>query len=273
MPLEGALRRGLTFGVRLAQLESENTPFVDLCRECGIVPKTGYKWQKRFLQWGKSGLGDQFRRPRTSPEALTEDVVCMIVRLKENHPHWSPRKIRELFVRRRGEKTTPSESSFKRVLTKAGLVEKRRTRRSAETGRLQQHVVPAAPNDVWTVDFKGCWYTVEQERREPFTVRDAYRRYLLSATILPDSRSDTVRACCERLFVPYGLPRSIRSDNGSPFAAAAPLRLSRLSAWWLALGIDLDRIDPGCPYQNGGHERMHRDLATELERRPPGAGW
>jgi hypothetical protein len=70
----------------------------------------------------------------------------------------------------------------------------------------------------------------------------------------------------ERLFDKHGLPQTIRSDNGSPFAMTkAPLGLSRLSAWWLVLGIDLDRIDLGCPSQNGGHERMHRDIAYELE--------
>jgi transposase InsO family protein len=124
---------------------------------------------------------------------------------------------------------------------------------------------------VWTVDFKGWWYTPNRERCEPFTVRDAYSRYVLATTILPDARTESVREACERLFERYGLPGTIRSDNGSPFASTmAPMGLSRLSAWWLALGIDLDRIDPGCPYQNGAHERMHRDMAAELERRIDG---
>jgi hypothetical protein len=121
------------------------------------------------------------------------------------------------------------------------------------------------------MDFKGWWYTPNRERCEPFTVRDAYSRYVLAAMILADARTETVRAACERLFEQHGLPGAIRSDNGSPFASSAsPMGLSRLSAWWLALGIDLDRIDPGCPYQNGAHERMHRDMARDLERRVDG---
>jgi putative transposase len=228
---------------------NETTPFIELCREFGISPKTGYKWKERFLESGSSGLYDQSRRPLTSPEALSEDVVCDMIRLKEAHRTWGPRKIRELFARLHRGRDLPSESSFKRVLDKAGLVQKRRAR-SADTGRLQNRAVAEAPNDLWTMDFKGWWYTPDRERCEPFTVRDAFSRYLLSSTILPDSRTGTVRGMCERLLEQYGLPRTIRSDNGRPFATpTAPLGLSRLSAWWLALGIDLDRIDPGCPYQ------------------------
>ncbi|MCZ7585218.1 MAG: integrase core domain-containing protein [Deltaproteobacteria bacterium] len=247
---------------------TEPTPFRTLCAEYGVSPKTGYKWKQRFFQEGSSGLHDQSRRPAASPAALPEQVVCEIVRLKQAHRTWGPRKIRELYARRHRAQPLPSESSVKRVLDKAGLVEKRRSRRSRDTGRLQSRVDAQAPNDVWTVDFRGWWYTPTHERCEPFTVRDAYSRYVLASAILPDARTETVQQACEGLFERYGLPGTIRSDNGRPFAATtAPLGLSRLSAWWLALGIDLDRIDPGCPYQNGAHERMHGDLARDLERR------
>lgn len=249
----------------------ETTPFVELCREYGISAKTGYKWKERFLEFGAAGLHDQSRRPASSPDALAEDAVCEIVRLKKAHRAWGPRKIRECYARCHPGWGLPSESSFKRVLDKAGLVEKRRTRRSEDSGRVQHRTPAEGPNDIWTVDFKGWWYTPHGERCEPFTVRDAFSRYVLATTILPDARTQSVRAACERLFERYGLPGMIRSDNGRPFASpTAPLGLSRLSVWWLALGIDLDRIDPGCPYQNGAHERMHRDLASELERRIEG---
>jgi len=247
---------------------NETTPFQELCREYGISTKTGYKWKRRFLESGASGLHDRSRRPLISPEALPEETVCGIIRLKEAHRSWGPRKIREIYARHHTDRDLPSESSFKRVLDKAGLVEKRRTRRSAETGRLQNQAPAEAPNDVWTVDFKGWWYTSGKERCEPFTMRDAFSRYVLESAILADAKTETVRRACERLFKLYGLPGTIRSDNGSPFASTtAPMGLSRLSAWWLALGINLDRIDPGCPYQNGAHERMHRDMAADLERR------
>jgi transposase InsO family protein len=249
----------------------ESTPFIELCREYGISPKTGYKWKQRFLETGFSGLSDRSRKPSTSPQSLPEEVVCRMVRLKEAHRAWGPRKIRELYARGHPDAELPSESSFKRVLDKAGLVEKRRTRRNVDAGRLQTRALAEAPNDVWTVDFKGWWYTTERERCEPLTVRDAYSRFILGSTILDDARTESVRRAFERIFEQYGLPRTIRSDNGTPFATtSAPMGLSRLSAWWLALGIDLDRIDPGCPYQNGAHERMHRDMANELERRIDG---
>jgi hypothetical protein len=133
-------------------------------------------------------------------------------------------------------------------------------------GRIEQRVEPQAPNQLWTVDFKGWWYTLEKQRVEPLTVRDAFSRYVLCAQILADGRTETVRTVFERLFETYGLPEAIRSDNGSPFASVnAALGLSRLSAWWVALGINLDRIQPGHPEQNGGHERMHRDIALEVE--------
>jgi hypothetical protein len=86
-----------------------------------------------------------------------------------------------------------------------------------------------------------------------------------------DARTRTIQEQFQRLFERYGLPGTIRSDNGRPFAvSSAPLGLSQLSAWWVALGIDLDRTDPGCPQQNGAHERMHRDIACELERKIDG---
>lgn len=248
----------------------EKVPFRELCREYGIVPKTGYKWKDRFVEEGLLGLEDRSRRPKTSPRGLSEEVTCRIVRIKKAHESWGARKIREVYARQYRPGELPSESSFKRVLEKAGLV-KRRRRRSQPGGQLQNRVSSEQPNEVWTVDFKGWWYTTQGERCEPLTVRDDYAKYLLGVRVPENGRTETVRREFERLFDLYGLPQTIRSDNGPPFAMRqAPLGLSRLSAWWLALGIDLDRIDPGCPYQNGGHERMHRDIARELEGRVEG---
>jgi transposase InsO family protein len=245
---------------------SEGTSFGALCREYGIQPKTGYKWKQRFLEEGASGLGDRSRRPKSSPGRLDEGVVCEIVRLKQAHPGWGPRKIRAVYERRQEAGEVPSESSFKRVLEKAGMVKKRRRKKAVGNGRLEQRRESVEPNDIWTVDFKGWWHTSEGERCEPLTVRDDYSRYVLGARVPANGRTETIRGELERLFERYGLPRMIRSDNGTPFASAqAPLGLSRLSAWWLVLGIDVDRIEPGCPSQNGGHERMHRDLAAEVE--------
>jgi transposase InsO family protein len=145
------------------------------------------------------------------------------------------------------------------------LTERRRWRLRQEAGRLFTGRKASAPNEVWTVDFKGWWYTAKTQRCEPLTVRDEYSRYVLEVRALADARAQTVRACFERLFEQHGLPAAIRSDNGAPFASSqGVLGLSRLSAWWVVLGIDLERGRPGCPQDNGGHERLHLDIEREL---------
>jgi hypothetical protein len=126
-------------------------------------------------------------------------------------------------------------------------------------------LVPTAANDVWTVDFKGWWMLASGARCEPLTVCDAYSRYVLAAVLPTKTGCDAVKPLFLQLFQQYGLPKVIRSDNGSPFASvAAPLGLSRLSAWWVSLGIDLVRGRPGHPQDNGAHERMHGDIAGEI---------
>ena len=245
--------------------------FGELCRHYGISRKTGYKWRERFVSHGLDGMSELSRRPHSHAQQLSEDIVCQMVRLKNAHPHWGPRKIRELYRRARRGAEPPSESSFKRVLDKAGLTEPRKRRLVKERGRLARGIKADAPNDIWSVDFKGWWHDNSGHRIEPLTVRDEHSRMILELRAVPDARTDTVRASFEQLFEKHGLPAAIRSDNGPPFASAnGLLGLSQLSAWWLALGIDLERSRPGCPQDNGAHERMHRDISKELERSPQG---
>jgi transposase InsO family protein len=240
--------------------------FGDLCREFGVSRKTGYKWKERFLRDGLSGLADKSRRPNTAPHEIGETMVCQVIKLKLAHPGWGARKLRAVLERTASKDDLPSESSFKRILDKAGLVEHRRRMPAEQASRLQTPARAERPNHVWTIDFKGWWYTRNRTRFEPLTIRDDFSRYVLCAQALDDARSETVREQMTRVFERHGLPEVIRSDNGSPFAAChSPLGLSRLSAWWLSLGINLDRIPPGRPDQNGGHERMHRDMAWEVE--------
>jgi putative transposase len=246
----------------LRAMNSSN--FRELCQEYGISTKTGYKWKERFLEHGLSGLGELSRRPQSSPSSLEEAVVCEIIRLKQRHRHWGPRKIRAVYARLH-EQGLPSESSFKRVLERAGMVEPRRLRARHQSGRLFSGRKAQAPNEVWTVDFKGWWHDAAGRRCEPLTVRDEFSRYVLELRAMADARGQTVRACFERLFEQQGVPGAIRSDNGAPFASEqAVLGLSRLSAWWVVLGIDLERGRPGCPQDNGGHERLHLDVEREL---------
>jgi putative transposase len=239
--------------------------FRELCREYGISTKTGYKWKQRFLERGLGGLQEESRKPHAHPAELPEEVVCEIVRLKTAHPHWGPRKIRDLYERKKpGD--VPSESSFKRVLDRAGLTSPRKRRNREPGGRMTSGKKAEAPNEVWTVDFKGWWKDREGLRVEPLTVRDEHSRMLLEMRTLESSRTESVRECFERLFERHGLPGAIRSDNGPPFASnQGLLGLSRLSVWWLALGIGLERSRPGCPQDNGAHERMHLDIRRELQ--------
>ena len=236
----------------------------ELCRAYGISKPTGYKWKQRFLTDGLKGLYDRSRRPVKSPSELPERVVCELVKLKTHHPSWGPYKIRELYRRKHGD--APSDSSVKRVLERAGLVRKRKRTAQKQSGRIHTGVKAQAPNDVWTVDFKGWWHLNDGSRCEPLTIRDEWSRFILEVRVLEDSRSAQVRHRFEQLFERHGLPQYIRSDNGPPFAAAnSVLGLSKLSVWWLALGIDLERGRPGNPQDNGAHERMHRDIKHELQ--------
>ena len=240
--------------------------FRQLCRDYGISAKTGYKWQQRLLENGLAGMEEESRRPHAHAHELPERVVCDIVKLKQAHPHWGPRKIRALYERKKGAKALPSESSFKRVLERAGMTEPRRKRPAQAGGRVCSGRKAQAPNEIWTVDFKGWWLSSDGLRVEPLTVRDESSRMLLEMRAVESSRTEVIRPCFERLFQRHGLPGAVRSDNGPPFASShGLLGLSRLSAWWLALGIDLERSRPGCPQDNGGHERMHLDVRRELQ--------
>src|SRR3981081_510523 len=245
----------------LKALKSEN--FRALCQDYGISTKTGYKWRERFLREGLAGLAEESRRPRSSPQQLSQAELCEGVRLKLAHPHWGPRKIRELYLRQHG--VVASESTFKRVLEAAGLTHRRKKRRASEAGRLSSGKRTQGINEIWTVDFKGWWHGTEG-RCEPLTVRDEFSGYLLELRRVPNARSQTVQKSFEQLFERHGLPEAIRSDNGAPFASRTAVHgLSRLSAWWVALGIDLERGRPGHPQDNGAHERLHRDISLELE--------
>lgn len=240
--------------------------FRALCREYNISAKVGYKWRKRFLEHGLDGLYERSRKPHRCPDGLGEEAVCRIIKLKGRHPQWGPAKLRELYRRQWGGEA--SLSSFKRVLERAGMVQKRRAKRVRPSGRIAQGRRASACNEVWTVDFKGWWHD-SQGRCEPLTVRDEFSRCVLELRAVANARTETVQACFERLFALHGLPGAIRSDNGPPFACTGSLLgLSRLSVWWLALGIDLERGRPGCPQDNGAHERLHRDISLQLQGVP-----
>jgi transposase InsO family protein len=247
--------------VRRAQMRDANV--AALCREFTISRKTAYKWLTRAREDGLSALREASRRPHHCASQLNEDVVCALGKLKLAHPRWGPVKIHELYRRLYGE--APSVSSCHRVLQKLGLVQKRRRRVRRSGSGFTGVPVAQRPNQVWTVDFKGWWTLASGERCEPLTVCDAYSRMVL-ATIIPTSTGfAAIKQVFVQLFEQYGLPEILHTDNGSPFACTcAPLGLTRLSAWWISLGIDLARNRPAHPQDNPSHERMHGDLESEI---------
>lgn len=251
----------------------QTKPFRELCREFGISEKTGYKWRNRFLEQGYSGLEEESRAPREHPNTIDGDTAAELIRLRLAHPSWGGKKLLALYQRTHPSLPQPSLSSVNRIIEKAGLLKKKRIHRSAASSdcpRLNQALKVSAPNDVWCIDFKG-WWRSDGEICEPFTVRDKYSRKVLCARLMTGKTTEDVRPVMTELFRKYGLPRAIHSDNGAPFAAThGILGLTKLSAWWISLGILPERSLPGCPGQNGSLERMHADIAREIEGRIPG---
>ena len=260
-----AMEERLRFVARLLEGEA----MTDVCREFGISRKTGYKLLSRYRDEGSQALTDRSRRPVRYANQLPPQIEGLIVSLKRGKPHWGARKIRELLVRRLpGDLRIPAQSTIHAVLDRHGLVSRiGRSRRRAQGTPLS---TGANPNDLWCVDFKGEFRLGNSRYCYPLTVTDHASRYLLLCEALDSVREEGAIAAFARLFAERGLPNAIRSDNGVLFASPNALfNLSKLSVWWLRLGIDIERIKPGNPQQNGRHERMHLTLKKETTR-PPG---
>ncbi len=239
----------------------------DVCREFGISRKTGYKIFNRYKEHGLEALCDRSRRPVRYANQLPAQVEQMIVRLKRDKPHWGARKIRELLIRRlAGDVRIPAKSTVHAVLDRHGLVKRARQRRrtKAQGTPLSRALLP---NQLWCTDFKGEFKLGNGRYCYPLTVTDQASRYVLMCEALETTKQNNAFTAFERLFEEHGLPEAIRSDNGVPFAAPNGLyNLSKLSVWWLRLGIAIERIRPGNPQQNGRHERRHLTLKKEATR-------
>jgi transposase InsO family protein len=239
-----------------------------LCREYGVSRKTGYKWLVRYREEGLAGLSDQSRRPRQSPLSVSGDVVADVVQIRSAHPRWGARKIAEILRRQLSATEAPSARTVHRILVRTGHLQPARARRRRRERQKAKapRIMVTQPNDCWTVDFKGWWLAMDKARCEPLTIRDAHSRFLLRIEVLPSPKAERVRAVFEEVFEKYGIPKVILTDNGPPFVTSSgELGLTKLSAWWLSLGIEHVRTRPGTPSDNGGHERMHKDIAAELE--------
>src|ERR1044071_4184154 len=237
-----------------------------LCEEFGISRKTGYKIAQRFQQIGVRGLSDRSRRPYRHANQLPQAVEALIVRLKKDYPTWGAPKIRERLRQRWPEIASPAISTVHAVLDRHGLVtHRRRRRRPRLTGTPLTAV--SQPNGLWCADYKGEFLLRNQRYCYPLTITDFATRYLLACEALSTTQERYAFRVFERAFQEFGLPEAMRTDNGVPFASAHALYgLSKLAVWWLRLGIQIERIKPGHPQQNGRHERMHLTLKTEATK-------
>lgn len=252
----------LRFVAKLLDGES----MTDVCGEFGISRKTGYKIFNRYKQSGLEALGDRSRRPVRYANQLPPQIEGLIVRLKREKPHWGARKIRELLVRRLDQDVRiPAKSTIHAVLHRNGLVKGiSRPRRRASGTQLS---AGAAPNDLWCADYKGEFMLADRRYCYPLTVTDFASRYLLTCEGLSTTAELYAFTVFERTFKEFGLPRAIRTDNGVPFSSPNALYgLSKLSVWWLRLGVQIERITPGHPQQNGRHERMHLTLKQDTTK-------
>ena len=252
----------LRFVARLLEGEA----MTDACRSFGISRKTGYKIFNRYKEHGLTALDDRSRRPVRYANQLPHQIENLIINLKREKPHWGARKIRELLVRQlSGDVRVPAKSTVHAVLDRHGLVKRGRKRRGKAEGT--QLSDAHQPNALWCADFKGEFKLGSGAYCYPLTVTDQASRYILMCEALGSTKEITAVTAFERLFAERGLPDAIRTDNGLPFASPNGLyNLSKLSVWWLRLGIAIERIKPGKPTQNGRHERMHLTLKKEACR-------
>jgi putative transposase len=237
------------------------------CRIFGISRKTAYKWKARFLRDGRRAMKDRSRKPHRMPRRLGNKWLKRIRLMHQKHPTWGPKKV-EAWMTQRGWHP-PCPRTIARWRKRLGLsLPGRRRPRKACVRLYPKLTVASRPNQVWTVDFKGWFRTGDGHRVEPLTVRDLFSRYALLVGPLPDQRWTRVKAAFTRLFRQRGLPEVIRTDNGAPFASTGPAGLSRLSVWWVRLGIRVELTRPAHPEDNGSHEQFHRVMKRDTAEPP-----
>jgi putative transposase len=244
--------------------------FAELCREFGVSRQVGYVWLRRY-QDGERSLGtlkERSRRPHSSPTKVADEMEELLVGSRKLHPTWGPKKLRAWLAHYKPELELPAQSTIGEVLRRRGLVLQHRRRVRATKASTQPFAEVTGPNATWCVDFKGNFCTQDGSKCYPLTIIDAYSRFLIrcEAVDSPDGRE--VQRVFDSAFQEFGLPAALRSDNGPPFASNGAGGLTKLSVWWLRLGIRLERIAPGKPQQNGRQERFHRTLKAETAKPP-----
>ena len=239
----------------------------ELCQRYGVARKTGYKLIDRYLRYGPLRLEERSRKPQHSPNQTEREIVAALLEVRHRHPSWGAKKLLRIVSRRYPRWSLPGRSTVCDILSRHGMVTKKRQRRCiGHPGKPSSLIL--APNDLWCADYKGQFRTGNGRYCYPLTVTDGFSRYLLGCQALNSTAVAEAKPVFTRLFKEYGLPKRIRTDNGVPFATNTLARLSSLSGWWVRLGIVPELIEPGKPQQNGRHERMHRTLKAETTRPP-----
>lgn len=241
----------------------------DLCSRHNVSRKTGYKWITRFIEHGPDGLMERSHANHNVHNRTDPRIEAALVALRKKHSTWGGKKLLKILGEKHPDWILPAESTACDIFKRNNLV-----RKTAKRKKIGHPGKPGglitAPNTCWSVDFKGQFRMLDGNYCFPLTVTDNFSRYLLACKALEGTSMDPVKAVFTRLFHEYGLPDWMRSDNGTPFAAYTLGRLSRLSVWWIRLGILPDLIQPGRPQQNGKHERMHKTLKAETTKPPAG---
>lgn len=244
-------------------LTSDQFTMSELCATFGISRKTGHKWRDRHAAMGMAGLEARSRAPKSVTCRTDDAVERLIVAERRLHPTWGAKKIQHVLGTKHGVERPPVVSTVGEVLKRHGMVKARRRRGGLFTVERGTLTAPERCNHVLGVDYKG-WFTLGDGMRcDPLTVSDLHSRFLMKAEVMPDMTVKWTQQEFRNLFKRYGLPEIIRVDNGSPFASAGPGGLSKLSVWWIGLGIEVQFSRPGCPQDNGCHERMHRTMKAE----------
>jgi putative transposase len=245
-------------------LDSGHWTMTELCLRYGISRNTGYKWLQRYRQSGARGLHDHSRAPRSCPHE-TPDAVVQLILNEHTRFGWGARKILKRLQRHDPRRAWPARSTIFDILARHGRVHHRRRRRQwKHPGAAPLNTT--APNQIWTIDFKGQFRLRSGPYCYPLTVLDHFSRYFLCCQALPDVGGAGVKPHLRQLFRTHGLPDAIRSDNGAPFASTGIHGLNRLNVWWLQLGITHQRIPPGQPQHNGAHERLHKTLKAQATK-------
>lgn len=232
-----------------------------------ISRKTAHKWIQRYKLKGLAGLEELDRAPKTHPQATPEAIEKRVAAFRREKPSWGPRKLLHRLRIIEPRTIWPCASTVGAILKRHGLAKKRRVR-CCVAPSMTTLSVPQRPNDVWATDFKGWFRTLDRTRVDPLTTSDLASRFLLGCQVLVKPTFESVRQGFEETFRTYGLPSVIRSDNGWPFASIGLGGLSRLSVWWIHLGIRPERTRPAHPEENGSHERMHRNYKQDMTKPP-----